>query len=535
MVFLAGSLAAVAAAPARADDAAPIYQPDAISAIELQMPQSSMEALETEPPSDEYQPGTFSLALGDGTPEGVGGFSAPIEVGIRLKGGQGSFRPLADGKAGFKIKFNFVKGQKFLGLKKLTLNNMVQDPSMLHETLAYEVFRSVGLPAPRTGYAYVRLNGEDYGVYLNLETYDDVSLPHWFASTRHLYEADAPATDVTPGSAPEFEVDEGDDGDLSDLEALIAAANSGAGDWSDGMEAVADLGQMSLMWAVERYVGHWDGYAGTDGAFRPNNYYLHSLDTGPEAGRFEMMPWGTDQTWGSRIEFDEPAGGLLFNECFADSDCQALYGAALGALPAPVAALELGRQARCLAERLAPWQALEDEERREYDAAQIAEGVEETRDFIAERPGELAEWLGLPAPGAAPERPCALPPDEETGLGAGGAAAPPTAEMIIDRRPRIRLGRIAVEGRTLKARVKLPLRGKLRLDAWAGPSVSGPRACSGESAARAAGWAKVHCQLHEGVLRRLDSEPVRLTVRAAFRVGPESGTVVVRHVRLPRR
>ena len=37
-------------------------------------------------------------------------------------------------------------GAKFLGLKKLTLNNMVQDPSMLRETLTYELFRAAGRP-----------------------------------------------------------------------------------------------------------------------------------------------------------------------------------------------------------------------------------------------------------------------------------------------------------------------------------------------------------------------------------------------------
>jgi hypothetical protein len=43
---------------------------------------------------------------------------------------RGSLRTL-DQKAAFKIKFDeFIEGQTFLGLKKLTLNNMVEDPSM---------------------------------------------------------------------------------------------------------------------------------------------------------------------------------------------------------------------------------------------------------------------------------------------------------------------------------------------------------------------------------------------------------------------
>ena len=37
---------------------------------------------------------------------------------------------------------------------------------MLHESLGYEVFRAAGVPAPRTGFAYVRVDGLGYGLYL---------------------------------------------------------------------------------------------------------------------------------------------------------------------------------------------------------------------------------------------------------------------------------------------------------------------------------------------------------------------------------
>ena len=52
------------------------------------------------------------------------------------------------------------------------------------------------------------------------------------------------------------------------------------------------------MWAVEKYVGHIDGYSGR-GPGRPNNYYLHAT----RPGRFRMLPWGTDQTWRAHLRF----------------------------------------------------------------------------------------------------------------------------------------------------------------------------------------------------------------------------------------
>ena len=71
---------------------------------------------------------------------------------------------------------------------------------MLHEVLAYDLFRATGIAAPRTGNAFVRVNGEAYGVYLDLETLDEVSLARWFPTTRHLYEG-AYDVDVQDDSA----------------------------------------------------------------------------------------------------------------------------------------------------------------------------------------------------------------------------------------------------------------------------------------------------------------------------------------------
>jgi predicted transcriptional regulator len=548
LVVCALLCALVAAAAARADPAAPLYEPYAVAAIDLELPPASFEALEKDPDSD-YVEGTFSLAQSSGSPSGIGAFSTPLTVGIRLKGGTGSFRALKDEKAAFKIKFNeFVKGQKFLGLKKMTLNNMVQDPSMLHETLAYEAFGSLGVPASRTGYAYVRVNGADYGVYLNIETLDDVSLPLRFGSTRHLYEADAPGTDVS-GAATDFEVDEGDDEDLSDLEALIAAANDEEGDWSDGMAAVADLEEMTRMWAVERYVGHWDGYAGVDAPFRPNNYYLHSEDTGPGAGVFQVLPWGTDQTWLDPVEFGEPAGGLMFNECFADASCAALYRGGLDVAGDSIDALDLSAQASCLAELLAPWQALEDEERREFDAAEIEEGVEDARDFVLARPQELDEWLASQppgagaAPGGAEAAPCGPPaPDQEPGPGAEGPGGSPGEVAIASPDPMsagaladpvgLRFARAWVRDGFLAVKVRLAGPGLLSERATA---ASGKRkVCSARIHAQGPGAATVRCRLSATARSRLREGPLRLQVTVRFKPQGGEAETLEREIVAPR-
>ena len=137
-------------------------------------------------------------------------------------------------KAAFKLKFN-KRRKRFLGLKKMTLNNMVQDPSMVHETLAYAAFRGAG----RAGLAHrLRLRPRQRRRLRRLprlETLDDVGLeaasaPSTTPSTstrangrRRLSRAEPATSKSTRATKANSE----------DLEALIAAVNYRSGTaWS---------------------------------------------------------------------------------------------------------------------------------------------------------------------------------------------------------------------------------------------------------------------------------------------------------------
>ena len=149
LVLAWGSVATATTASA-ADQAGPLFDPDAVATVHFDLPQESRDAINDNP--NEYAPADMTATVAGQT------FSLN-DVGLRLRGST-SFRTL-DGKASFKVKTNeFVSGQKILGRKKLTLTNMVQDPSMIHEELAYELFRGAGVPASRTGYADVSVNDE---------------------------------------------------------------------------------------------------------------------------------------------------------------------------------------------------------------------------------------------------------------------------------------------------------------------------------------------------------------------------------------
>jgi hypothetical protein len=373
-----------------------LFDPSAVHVIDLTLPQSTIDALNADP-EGEYHDATFTLTRAGGQTYG------PLAVGVRLKGGAFGFRDL-DHKAAFKIKYNFsVAGQRFQGLKKLTLNNMVQDNSMVHETLAYKAFRAVGVPAPRTGFAYLRVNGADYGIYLDVEQLDDVALQSRFATTQHLYEGNY-TNDVLPGASGSFEVDEGSATDRSDLEALIAAVNS-AGPWSQQVGQFADLDEMTRQWAVERYIGHWDSYSGWDDSaygsqYSPNNYFLHS----DASGRFSMLPWGTDQTWSTSpfaTGFDD-GQAIMFTRCLADPSCGPLYRDAVNRAASTIPRLNLDGLADSTAALLRPWQELDP--RKEASRGDIDAGVAGVHEYLAMRLNDAAAWLTPPVVTGVPDR-----------------------------------------------------------------------------------------------------------------------------------
>jgi len=240
-------------------------------------------------------------------------------VGVRLKGAF-SFQGLG-GKSSFKIKFNeFVPGQRFLGLEKLTLNNMRQDRSQLHEWLSYRIFDGAGVPAPRSGFARVSVNGDIYGLYANVETIDDRFLADRYDDgDGNLYEAPWGA-DLDAESVDLYEQDEGDDTSRADLRALVAKIEVPDDSVFFGEDSLLNTEEFLRFVASEAISGHWDGY------WKSNNYFLYHDGpvTGPEQGRWHFMPWGLDQSFGQHLD-PFSSRGVLAEKCYAFPSCMAEY------------------------------------------------------------------------------------------------------------------------------------------------------------------------------------------------------------------
>jgi len=288
-------------APGHPESAADLFSSERIWDIDIRLSANAIEALRVEPRV--YVEG--DIYVGDLLIE---------RVGVRLKGNF-SFQSLG-GKSSFKIDFDqLVRGQRLVGLEKLTLNNMRQDRSQVHESLGYQVFRAAGVPAPRSGFARVHVNGQPYGLYANVESVDHRFLEVNYADgDGNLYEA-AWGADLTPEAMDRFEQDAGDDLSRADLAELIDRV----GEPGDGVffaaDAPIDTTEFLRFVAVEAVIGHWDGY------WKSNNYSLYH-----EPGRdlWSFMPWGLDQAFDRELHPFTSAGALA-DKCFENPRCLAEY------------------------------------------------------------------------------------------------------------------------------------------------------------------------------------------------------------------
>jgi len=209
------------------------------------------------------------------------------DTGVHLKGGPGSSRPL-DNKPALTLKFDqFTPNRRFHGLTKIHLNNSVQDPTFMHETIARELFREAGIPAPRVTNTRVWINGRDWGPYVLIEGFNRVFLKRFFKDDDGVI-YDANFADVDQQLRPMTPTADKKGADTRLLAA--AARETDPVKRREALEKILDLDRFLSFMAVEHLIADWDGYCGNR-----NNTRLYFE---PTAGKFVFLPHGKDQVFG---------------------------------------------------------------------------------------------------------------------------------------------------------------------------------------------------------------------------------------------
>ncbi|MBQ6039245.1 MAG: CotH kinase family protein [Oscillospiraceae bacterium] len=116
-------------------------------------------------------------------------------VGIRGKGNTSlsSVRNMDSSRYSFKIEFDQYDSTKsYHGLDKLCLNNIIQDNTYMKDYLAYTLMSDFGVDSPLCSYVYMTVNGEEWGLYLAVESIEDSFLQRNYGSKPgELYKPDS--------------------------------------------------------------------------------------------------------------------------------------------------------------------------------------------------------------------------------------------------------------------------------------------------------------------------------------------------------
>lgn len=230
-----------------------------------------------------------------------------VNAGIRSRG-RGSRNSR---KPGLRVDFNeYTTDGKFLGLKSLVLDNVLQDASGVHESVSMAFYARLGIPAPREVHARLYVRGEYQGLYVIVESVDKEMLARVYGSI---------GTDVqNDGWLYEFKWQDnwffthfGDDlreymlrfeakthESKSDeekyrpIERLIRLVNQTPIErFVAEVGPHLDLAQAVRFIAAQVFLGETDGFLG---GFGINNLYLYRLEN---SDKHVFIAWDSDNTF----------------------------------------------------------------------------------------------------------------------------------------------------------------------------------------------------------------------------------------------
>lgn len=161
-------------------------------------------------------------------------------VGIRGKGNTSlrSVESLGSSRYSFKLEFDQYDGtSSYHGLDKLCLNNVIQDNTFMKDYLAYTLMDRFGADAPLCSFAYLTVNGEDWGLYLAVEGVEESFLQRNYGSAYgDLYKPDSTDLGGGRGNGKDFDMSDFMNGETDESDREFSQQNGLRGKKSDNGE-----------------------------------------------------------------------------------------------------------------------------------------------------------------------------------------------------------------------------------------------------------------------------------------------------------
>ncbi len=303
-------------------DATGLFDAESVPTFNLVLPEDRWEQLQQDAREEEYVEAT---ACFEG--RGIG------TVGLRFKGSYGSLYDCFDengdntcARLSLKLKFDeYVEDQRFFGLKRLNFQANRYDESYLRERLSFDLFRSMGIQAPRAAWAKVQINGEPHGLFGMVEQIDGrFTADRWPANgDGNLYKETWPYGTSEEWLLAQLKTNE-DVGDVSNLLAFSTAmAEADDSELRSTMGEFVDLEYWARYQAVDDAIASYDGitayYTSDDASWAGNhNFYLY--EEAPD--HFTIIPWDTESTFTRNSGF-----GFVPHWTQVPEDCSLTYNA----------------------------------------------------------------------------------------------------------------------------------------------------------------------------------------------------------------
>ena len=277
------------AAPAKSAEAgaADFYRPDEVQSVYLQVADEDMQRMLAALPERIYVRASFrwrDISLEN--------------VAVRFKGNSSS-APSQQHKRSFLIKFDeYTADQRFLGLRRVSLDNGVQFGSVFSEPIITEILRDQGIKTHRCNYAKLFLNDKYHGVYGNVERIDETFIERHFPDSNGLlFKVD----EGGPGANLQFlgddpavyartfepETKSAKKGQRRLVEFIRMINQSPEKDFVANLESNMEVNDFLRVTAVLLFSGAFDQLTG----WHPHNYYLYYDG---KQDRWNYFPWDLD-------------------------------------------------------------------------------------------------------------------------------------------------------------------------------------------------------------------------------------------------
>lgn len=251
------------------------------------------------------------------------------EVGMRYKGHSSLKAAWQSGvrKLSFILDFDRfeddhpdLRNQRFFGFNRLAFGNGYNDPALVRDKLAADIFRAGGVPAARTSYAAVYVDWNDgpvyFGVYTIIEDPADQMLDTqlgngsgnlykpWGDAARWLDLDEIGVDEVAAMFERSTNDEETDFSDITDAIRALHVDRSDPASWRAGLETVFDVANFLRVLAINQVMMNWDSYG-----CMHHNYFVYANPV--DGGRLVWFPWDLNEAMLDRRQEGCPEPGSI--------------------------------------------------------------------------------------------------------------------------------------------------------------------------------------------------------------------------------